>query len=97
MQPGFLILIYFAIVTLVAFVLMGIDKRKAKKGAFRIPEASLFLSALLGGSIGSVAGMLVFHHKTNHWYFQAFMPLITLLQVTALLTVLLIKTGLLQF
>ncbi len=97
MQPGFLILIYFAIITLVAFAMMGIDKRKAKKGAFRIPEASLFLSALLGGSIGSVAGMLVFHHKTNHWYFQAFMPLITLLQMAVLLTVLLIKTGLLQF
>ncbi|MCD8129884.1 MAG: DUF1294 domain-containing protein [Lachnospiraceae bacterium] len=97
MQPGFLILIYFAIVTVVAFAMMGIDKRRAKKGAFRIPEASLFLSALLGGSIGSTAGMLVFHHKTNHWYFQAFMPLITLLQVTALLTALLIKAGLLRF
>ncbi|MCD8067512.1 MAG: DUF1294 domain-containing protein [Lachnospiraceae bacterium] len=96
MQPGFLILIYFAVVTVVAFAMMGIDKRKAVKGAFRIPEASLFLSALLGGSIGSTAGMLVFHHKTNHWYFQAFMPLITLLQVTALLTALLIKAGLLH-
>ena len=97
MQPGFLILIYFAVVTLVAFAMMGIDKRKAKKGAFRIPEASLFLSALLGGSIGSTAVMLVFHHKTNHWYFQAFMPLITLFQATALLTALLMKAGLLQF
>ncbi len=97
MQPGYFILIYFAVITVVAFAMMGIDKRRAKKEAFRIPEASLFLSALLGGSIGSVAGMLIFHHKTNHWYFQAFMPLICLLQVTALLVGLLVKTGLLQF
>ncbi|MCD7863723.1 MAG: DUF1294 domain-containing protein [Lachnospiraceae bacterium] len=97
MQPGYFILIYFAVITLVAFAMMGIDKRRAKKEAFRIPEASLFLSALLGGSIGSVAGMLIFHHKTNHWYFQAFMPLICLLQVTALLMGLLINTGLLSF
>ena len=65
-QLGYLILTYFAIITVVAFALMGIDKQKAKKGAFRISEASLFITALLGGSIGSVAGMLVFHHKTNH-------------------------------
>ena len=97
MQPGYFILIYFAVITVVAFAMMGIDKRRAKKEAFRIPEASLFLSALLGGSIGSVAGMLIFHHKTNHWYFQAFMPLICLLQVTALLIGLLFKTGLLSF
>ncbi|MCD8326895.1 MAG: DUF1294 domain-containing protein [Lachnospiraceae bacterium] len=97
MQPGFFILIYFAFVTLAAFGMMGMDKRKAKKGAFRIPEASLFLSALLGGSIGSLAGMLVFHHKTNHWYFQAFMPLICLVQVSALLAALLFQTGLLYF
>ncbi|MCD7805797.1 MAG: DUF1294 domain-containing protein [Lachnospiraceae bacterium] len=97
MQPGFFILIYFAAVTLIAFAMMGIDKRKAKRGAFRIPEASLFLSALLGGSLGSLAGMLIFHHKTNHWYFQAFMPMIGLVQVTALLMILLVKTGLLQF
>lgn len=82
---GYLILAYFALITIVAFALMGIDKHKAKKGAFRISEASLFITALLGGSIGSVAGMLVFHHKTNHWYFQAFMPLIALAQFTGVL------------
>ena len=90
---GYLILAYFAIITIVAFALMGIDKHKAKKGAFRISEASLFITALMGGSIGSMAGMLVFHHKTNHWYFQAFMPLITLAQVTGVLIWALIKTG----
>lgn len=90
---GYLILTYFAVITIVAFALMGVDKHKAKKGAFRISEASLFITALMGGSIGSVAGMLVFHHKTNHWYFQAFMPLITLLQMTGLLLWAIMKTG----
>ena len=92
-QLGYLILTYFAVITIVAFALMGIDKHKAKKGAFRMSEASLFITALLGGSIGSMAGMLVFHHKTNHWYFQAFMPLIALVQVIGVLIWALIKTG----
>ncbi len=82
---GYFILAYFAVITIVAFALMGIDKYKAKKGAYRIPEASLFITALLGGSIGSVAGMLVFHHKTQHWYFQAFMPFIAFLQMAGVL------------
>ena len=90
---GYFILAYFAVITIVAFALMGIDKHKAKKGAYRIPEASLFVTALLGGSIGAVAGMLIFHHKTNHWYFQAFMPLITLVQVAGVLIWAIIKTG----
>lgn len=90
---GYFILAYFAVITIVAFALMGIDKYKAKKGAYRISEASLFITALLGGSIGSVAGMLVFHHKTQHWYFQAFMPLIALLQMAALLTLAIFKMG----
>lgn len=90
---GYLILTYFALITIIAFALMGIDKRKAKKGAFRIPEASLFVTALLGGSIGSVAGMLLFHHKTNHWYFQFFMPFIAFVQMMALLIWLIFKMG----
>ena len=92
-QLGYFILAYFLLITVIAFTLMGIDKRRAKKGAFRISEASLFVTALLGGSIGSMAGMLVFHHKTNHWYFQAFMPLIALLQMAGTLIWALIKTG----
>ncbi len=90
---GYFILTYFALITVIAFALMGIDKHKAKKGAFRISEASLFVTALLGGSIGSVTGMLVFHHKTNHWYFQVFMPLIALLQMAGVLLWALIKAG----
>lgn len=90
---GYVILAYFALITLIAFALMGIDKYKAKKGAYRISEASLFVVTLLGGSIGSVAGMLVFHHKTQHWYFQVFMPLIALFQMTGVLIWAIIKTG----
>lgn len=90
---GYLILAYFLFITMLAFALMGIDKHKAKKGAFRISEASLFVTALLGGSIGSVAGMLVFHHKTQHWYFQAFMPLIALVQMAGILVWAIIKMG----
>ena len=90
---GYFILAYFAVITIVAFALMGIDKYKAKKGAYRISEASLFITALLGGSIGSVAGMLVFHHKTQHWYFQVFMPLIALLQMAGVLTLAIFKMG----
>ena len=93
LKLGYLILTYFAIITIVAFAFMGIDKRKAKKGARRISEASLFITALLGGSIGSIAGMFVFHHKTQHWYFQVFMPLIAFLQMTGVLIWAIIKMG----
>lgn len=85
LKLGYLILAYFAVINLIAFLLMAVDKRKAKKEAYRIPEASLFASALLGGALGSCAGMLIFHHKTNHWYFQVFMPLIAILYFAAAL------------
>ena len=67
---------------------MGIDKRKAVKHAFRIPESTLFIVALIGGSLGSLLGMYVFHHKTRHWYFVYGMPAILLLQLIALLVLL---------
>jgi len=68
---------------------MGIDKRKAIKRTFRIPEATLFIIALIGGSIGSILGMQVFRHKTRHWYFVFGMPVILVIQI-ALLVLLLI-------
>ena len=76
-----LISVYFMIVNCLAFALMGIDKGRAKKGAWRIPEKTLFLSALIGGSIGAILGMQVFRHKTKHWYFRFGMPLILVLQL----------------
>ena len=67
---------------------MGIDKRKAVKHAFRIPEATLFTIARIGGSIGSIAGMYFFRHKTRHWYFVYGMPAILLLQIALVMFVL---------
>ena len=61
--------------------MMGIDKKKAKKRSFRIPEASLFIIAVIGGSLGTIAGMYFFRHKTRHWYFVYGMPAILILQI----------------
>lgn len=72
---------YFALVNLMAFALMGIDKRKAIKGAFRIPEATLFIIAIIGGSIGSIVGMYTFRHKTRHFKFVYGMPAILIIQI----------------
>lgn len=72
---------YLVLMNIVAFALMGIDKYKARKRAWRIPEATLFLFALFGGSLGSTLGMFLFHHKTRHWYFLYGMPLILILQI----------------
>lgn len=78
-SPLSLALGYLALVNLWAFALMGIDKRRAKKrGARRIRERTLFLSALLGGGLGGCLGMWCFRHKTKHWYFVVGMPLILL-------------------
>ena len=75
--------LYLAAANLLGFSLMGIDKRRAKKEAWRISEKALFLTALLGGSVGAILGMWTFHHKTKHWYFVYGMPLILLLQLAA--------------
>lgn len=72
---------YFALINLIAFALMGIDKRKAIKGAFRIPEATLFIIAIIGGSIGSIVGMYTFRHKTRHFKFVYGMPAILIVQI----------------
>lgn len=74
--------VYLLLVNFIAFVLMGVDKRRARReSARRIPEKRLFLVALLGGSLGAVLGMRAFHHKTRHWYFTWGMPAILLAQV----------------
>lgn len=71
-----------ALVNLWAFALMGFDKRRAKmRGARRVRERTLFLSALLGGGLGACLGMWIFRHKTKHWYFVVGMPLILLAEV----------------
>lgn len=81
----FIIIVFFVIINLVSFFAMGIDKRRAINHAWRIPEATLFLFAILGGSIGSIIGMKVFRHKTKHWYFVVGMPLILIIQVSIII------------
>lgn len=85
MNVVILLLSYFIIVNLIGFFVMGLDKKRAIKHAFRIPEATLFTIALIGGSLGSIAGMYFFHHKTRHWYFVYGMPLILILQLLLLI------------
>lgn len=76
-----LLLVYFAAVNLTGLFLMGLDKYKAKKRLWRIPESTLFIIAIIGGSIGSIIGMYVFRHKTRHWYFSYGLPAILLIQI----------------
>lgn len=75
------ILFYLLFINLTALLLMGLDKWKARRHLWRIPEKTLFLTALLGGSPGALAGMYLFRHKTRHWYFVLGMPAILILQI----------------
>ncbi|EOS22922.1 hypothetical protein C806_03543 [Lachnospiraceae bacterium 3-1] len=78
------IVLYLAVINVVGFFLMGLDKWKAKYKKWRIPEKTLFGAAIFGGSLGAWAGMYAFHHKTRHWYFVVGMPLILAVQVAVL-------------
>ena len=75
------LLVWLAVINLLTFIVYGADKRRARKGKWRVPEKTLFLLPLLGGSIGALLGMRVFHHKTKHWYFVWGIPLILLAQM----------------
>jgi uncharacterized membrane protein YsdA (DUF1294 family) len=78
------VLLYLLLLCFVGFLTMGIDKYKAKKGLWRIPEKTIFLIALLGGSGGALLGMHIFRHKTKHWYFRYGLPAILMLQAALL-------------
>ena len=75
------IICYLLAVNIVTFLLYGIDKYKAKKGRWRISEATLLLMAVIGGSIGAWAGMRLWHHKTMHKKFKYGIPIIIIIQV----------------
>ena len=79
------ILIYLVVMNIIGFTIMGIDKSRAKRGAWRIPEKTLFLIAILGGSIGSILGMKQFRHKTKHKIFTIGMPAILIVQAAIFL------------
>ena len=74
-------IIYLVIINLIAFLVMYIDKRRAKYGKWRIKEHTLFILALLGGSIGSIAGMYTFRHKTKKMRFVIGFPAILVCEV----------------
>ena len=80
-----LLLAYFLLVNAAAFILMMADKIKAKKNRWRIKESTLMLSAALGGSIGALAGMYTFRHKTLHRKFTIGIPAILALQIAAVI------------
>ena len=75
--------LYVIIMNIIGVMMMGIDKSRAKRHAWRIPERTLFLISLLSGSVGSLAGMYLFRHKTKHMKFVIGMPLILLIQIAA--------------
>ena len=79
------LLIWVLAWTLIAFILMGADKWKARHDNWRVPEKTLFLSAILGGSVGALAGMYLFRHKTKHLSFTIGMPVILALQIALVL------------
>ncbi len=76
---------YLAAINLAAFVTFGADKRRARQHAWRVPERTLFLLAMLGGSVGAVCGMCAFHHKTQHPAFRYGLPAILLAQCALLI------------
>ena len=75
------ILIYFLVMNIITFLLMGYDKHEAKVNQWRISEKALFLFCLFGGSIGGICGMYAFRHKTQKWYFKVGFPLILIIQI----------------
>lgn len=86
-----ILLIAVLVMSLISFLLMGWDKRCARRGHWRVSEKALFLSAILMGAIGGTLGMNVFRHKTKHWYFKLFFPALAILQI--LLVIWSLSTG----
>lgn len=79
------ILLYLLIINLFGFFIMWLDKRKAKKGSWRIPEKTLFIVTALGGGIGTIIGMYTFRHKTQKLNFVIGFPFITILEIVGII------------
>lgn len=84
-----LLILILTVMSAVLFLTMGADKSRAKSHCRRIPEARLFLLAILGGAVGGTLGMWVFRHKTRHWYFAFGFPLLAAIQLYVLAAALL--------
>ena len=82
-RPVAWLLLYLLGINLLTLLLYGVDKRRARRGSWRISEKTLFVLPLLGGSAGALLGMRLFRHKTRHWYFRWGIPAILLLQLLA--------------
>lgn len=76
-----IILIYFILINIIGFLVMLIDKKKAEKGKWRIQEKTIFIITALGGGVGTITGMYVFHHKTKKLQFTIGLPTITILEI----------------
>ena len=74
-------LLYIYVINIVTFFIYGLDKSRAKAGQWRIPEAQLIFLAVIGGSVGALAGMKVFHHKTRKPKFKTGVPAILIIQL----------------
>lgn len=81
MKEHLWLLLWPGLMSLALFFTMGADKRRARAGARRVPEKTLFLLALLGGAVGGTLGMRAFHHKTKHWTFAWGFPALAVLQL----------------
>ncbi|MBO4836502.1 MAG: DUF1294 domain-containing protein [Clostridia bacterium] len=85
MKPVTIVLIIaLAVLNLISFGLMAWDKRCARTGKWRVPEKTLFLAAACFGGLGGVLGMTLCRHKTKHWYFRLFFPVLLIVQVVIL-------------
>ena len=78
-------IIYLVVINIITFLVMGLDKWKAKRGSWRIQESALFTFVLFVGGIGGIRGMIYFHHKTKKLKFQIGFPLITILEIAFLI------------
>ena len=76
-----ILVVYLLAINLLAFILYGIDKKRARKREWRISEKTLIGIAVIGSCVGAILGMHIFHHKTRHWYFRYGLPLILIIQV----------------
>ena len=76
---------YLLAINILTFVVFGVDKYKAIKKQYRVPEETLFLLAVMGGSAGALAGMFMFRHKTRKWYFRIGIPCIWAVQILLLI------------
>ena len=85
------IIIYLISINIIGFLIMWIDKRKAIKGSWRIPEKTLFIITVIGGGIGTIAGMYTFRHKTKKLNFIIGLPLITILEIILAIYYLVVK------